>query len=74
MVSLDVGTLRRILGVTRNELGHFLGVTESRIARWESDRIATEPSGMQAALLRSLWTAVLQHPPTTVARVIRDSA
>jgi transcriptional regulator with XRE-family HTH domain len=68
----QIRSLRRILGLSRSELSRFLGVSEATVVRWESDRTASEPKGLQAILLATLADAAASHPPAVVGRVVRS--
>lgn len=70
---MHVRALREHLHLSRAELARFLGVSEATVVRWESDRAASEPRGLQAVLLRALQDAAERLPPEQVARTVRSS-
>jgi len=72
MGRLDVRALRGALGLSRSELGRFLGVSEATIVRWESNAAVTEPKGLQAVLLRAIEDAVANSSPRDIARLVRS--
>jgi DNA-binding transcriptional regulator YiaG len=64
--------LRSELGLSRTEFARFLGVSEATVVRWESDRTATEPKGLQAVILSALLEATRKRGHVPMARVVRS--
>ena len=64
--------MRACLRLSRSEFARFFGVSEATVARWESSEPVSEPSGLQAVLLRAVTDAIEGSPPEMVARVIRS--
>ena len=68
----DPREIRTRLRLSRAEFARFFGVSEATVTRWESDEAVSEPSGLQAILLRAVMDALGARPPESIARVVRS--